>query len=87
MARTRGTRAAAADVEDVADGPERQSRYAVRWLRRLLEEDPSLSIEEATVVASCLSALGGQSHVEALGMLSAMADQATRQREARRVAS
>jgi len=25
----------------VADGPERQSRYAVRWLRRLLEEDPT----------------------------------------------
>ena len=27
--------------------PERRSRFAVRWLRRLLEEDERLSIEEA----------------------------------------
>jgi hypothetical protein len=62
----------------VADqDPERRSRYAVRWLRRLLEESDSLTIEEAAMAASCLSALGGQSHDEALGMLSAMADRAT----------
>ena len=32
--------------------PERRSRFAVRWLRRLLEEDESLTIEEATMAAS-----------------------------------
>ena len=29
--------------------PKRRSRFAVRWLRRLLEEDESLTIEEAAV--------------------------------------
>ena len=53
---------------------QRPARFAVRWLRRLLEENESLTIEEATMAASCLSALGGQSHDEALGMLSAMAE-------------
>jgi hypothetical protein len=38
----------------VADGP----RFAVRWLRRL-EEGDNLTVEEASVAASCLSALGG----------------------------
>jgi hypothetical protein len=47
---------------------------AVRWLRQSLEEDESLTIEEAAVAASCLSALGGPSHEEALGVLSAMAE-------------
>ena len=47
--------------------PERRSRFAVRWLRRLLEEDESLTIEEAAMAASCLSALGGPSHEEAWG--------------------
>jgi hypothetical protein len=42
---------------------------AVRWLGRLLEGDESLTIEEATMAASCLSALGGGSHEEACGML------------------
>jgi hypothetical protein len=37
--------------------PERRSRFAVRWLRRLLEEDVTLTIEEAVVTGSCLSAL------------------------------
>jgi hypothetical protein len=67
--------------------PERRSRFAVRWLRRLLEEDESLTIEEATMAASCLSALGGPSHEEAHGMLAAMSERATRQRVGHRVAS
>ena len=62
--------------------PERRSRFAVRWLRRLLEEDESLTIEEAGVAASCLSALGGPSREEAFGMLAAMAERATRQQDA-----
>jgi hypothetical protein len=32
--------------------PERRSRFATRWLRRLLEEDESLTIEEAAMAAS-----------------------------------
>jgi hypothetical protein len=65
----------------VADkNPERRSRFAIRWLRRRLEEDQSLTIEEAAMAASCLSALGGPSHEEAYGMLAAMAERATRQR-------
>jgi hypothetical protein len=59
---------------------------AVRWLRRLLEEDESLTIEEANLAAACLAALGGPSHEEALGMLLAMAERA-RQRAARQIAS
>jgi hypothetical protein len=66
--------------------PERRSRFAVRWLRRLLEEDESLTIEEAAMAASCLSALGGSSHEESYGMLAAMAERATRQGRAGRVA-
>jgi hypothetical protein len=65
---------------------ERRSRFAVRWLRRLLE-DASLTIEEANLAASCLAALGGSSHEEAVGMLLAMAERATRQRAARQIAS
>ena len=41
-------------------------------------EDESLTIEEAAMAASCLSALGGPSHEEAYGMLAAMAERATR---------
>jgi hypothetical protein len=65
----------------VADqDPERRSRFTVRWLRRLLEEDETLTIEEAAMATSCMAALGGQSHDEALGMLSAMAEKASRPR-------
>jgi hypothetical protein len=67
--------------------PERRSRFAVRWLRRLLEEDETLTIEEATMAASCLSALGGPSHDEVYGTLAAMAERATRQPAGRRVVS
>jgi hypothetical protein len=34
----------------------RDHGFAVRWLRRLLEEDDSLTIEEAAMAASCLAA-------------------------------
>ena len=67
--------------------PTRRSRFAVRWLERLLEEDERLSIEEAAVAASALAALGGRGHQEALAALSAMAEKATRNARARRVAS
>ncbi len=64
--------------------PGRRSRYAVRWLRRLLDEDAHLTIEEAALAASALAALGGRGHPEALSALSAVAGQATRRRAGRR---
>jgi len=55
-------------------------------LRRQLEEDDSLTIEEAAMAASWRSTLGGPSNEEAYGMLAAMAERATRQGRAGRVA-
>jgi hypothetical protein len=63
----------------VQKAPERRSRYTVRWLRRLLEEDENLTVEEAA-----LAALGGRTHHEALSTLSALAEQATGQRGEKR---
>ena len=57
--------------------PGRRSRFALRWLHRLLEEDDRLSIEEA-LAASALVTLGGRGHAEALATLSARAEKATR---------
>ena len=57
--------------------PESHSRYAARTLRRLLDEDPSLSLEDAASAASALAALGGRGHAEALSILQAMAERAT----------
>jgi hypothetical protein len=68
-------------------GPARRSRYAVRWLRRLLEEDENLTVEKAALAASALAALGSRGHDEALSTLTALAERATRQRTRRRLAS
>jgi hypothetical protein len=56
-------------------------------LRRLLEEDQNLTIEDASLAASALAALGGRAHAEALSTLSALAERATRQSGQRRLAS
>jgi hypothetical protein len=53
--------------------PQRGRRYAVRWLRPLLEEADSLTIEEVAFAAAALAALGGPSHAEATSTLSAVA--------------
>jgi ribosomal protein S7 len=71
----------------VQKDPGRRSRYAVRWLLNLLQEDENLTIEEAALAASALAALGGRGQAEALATLSATAERATRQRQVRRVAS
>jgi hypothetical protein len=63
----------------VQKDPGRRSRYTVRWLLRLLEEDENLTIEEATLAASALAGLGGRGHAEALSTLSGLAAKATRQ--------
>jgi hypothetical protein len=39
--------------------PTRYPRVAARWLQRLLEEHPEMTIEEAALAASCLVALPG----------------------------
>jgi hypothetical protein len=54
------------------DSP-RHSRYAVRWLRRLLEERKGTTIEEATLAAASLLALGGPAHHQAHATLAALA--------------
>jgi hypothetical protein len=59
----------------VQKAPERRSRWTVRWLLRLLEEDENLTIEEATLAASALAALGGRGHEEAVSTLSALAEE------------
>ena len=52
----------------------RASRFATRWLHRLLEER-SPTIDEAALAASALAALGGHGHNAAAASLLAMAEQ------------
>jgi hypothetical protein len=66
--------------------PGRYPRVATRWLQRLLEEHPDLTIEEAGLAASCLTALPGSGYREAAQTLKAMAETATRRRRERGVA-
>jgi hypothetical protein len=61
----------------------RHPRVAARWLQRLLEEDPDVTIEEAALAAACLVALPGASYREAAQTLKAMAETATSRRRAR----
>jgi len=58
----------------------RRSRYAVRWLRWLLDEHEPVTIEEATLAAAALLALGGPTHEQAHSTLTALAEQASTQR-------
>src|SRR5262245_1122952 len=67
--------------------PRRHPRVAARWLLRYLEKDPHAPIEEAALAASSLAALIGVAHEEAAQTLRAMAEKATRRRQAERVAS
>ena len=62
--------------------PTRHARVAARWLQRLLEEHPDVTIEEALLAASCLVALPGASYREAAQTLQAMAETATSRRRA-----
>lgn len=58
--------------------PRRHERMAARWLLRLLEEDPDVTIQEAALAASSLAALSGAGYPEAAQTLKAVADRATR---------
>jgi hypothetical protein len=40
--------------------PEGRDRFSVRWLRRLLEEDANLTIDEVVMPATALTVLGGR---------------------------
>ena len=64
----------------------RYPRVAARWLRRLLEEHPDATIEEAALAASCLVALPGAGYGEAAQTLKAMAESATRRRREKGIA-
>jgi hypothetical protein len=57
----------------IEKAPGKRNAYAVRFLSRLLKEDPGLTIEDAVLAASALAALGGRSHEQAVSTLSAMA--------------
>src|SRR6266511_2468028 len=51
----------------------RSQRYTVRWLVRYLNAADAPTIDEVAFIGTCLAALGGQSHAEALSVLRAMA--------------
>src|SRR5262249_16887785 len=42
-----------------AEAPERFDRAARRWLSRLLEESPALTLDDVTVALGCLRGLSG----------------------------
>jgi hypothetical protein len=51
--------------------PRRRTAFTVRWLRRLLDEDRHLTIDQAALAASALASLGGRGHEEAHAALAA----------------
>jgi hypothetical protein len=57
--------------------PRRHPRVAARWLLRYLEDCDEATIDEATMVASCLAALVGDRYQDAALTLQAAADRAT----------
>jgi hypothetical protein len=58
------------------------SRYAVRWLQRLLDEHPDVTIEEAALAASALASLGGRAHDDAAASLLATTKRVSGRRRA-----
>ena len=64
----------------------RHPRVASQWLLRYLEEDPHVTIEEATLAASSLMALTSPSYEEAAQTLLAMTERASSRRQERGVA-
>jgi hypothetical protein len=54
--------------------PERRDRLAVRWLARLIEEDPRLTLDEARLAMSALASLGGRGHEHAVTTLALMSE-------------
>jgi hypothetical protein len=48
---------------------DRGERYALRWLSRYLAERPVATLDDVTIVVTCLRALGGPAHADALAAL------------------
>jgi hypothetical protein len=71
----------------IEKAPGKRNAYAVRFLRRLLEEDENLTIDEAVLAASALAALGGRGQEQAVSTLSGIAERASRQARNRPIAS
>jgi hypothetical protein len=67
--------------------PHRRSAFAIRWLRRLLDEDRNLTVDQAVLAVSALASLGGRGHEEAHATLAAMAERASSQGRRPRLAS
>ena len=63
---------------------ERASRYAVRWLQRLVDEHPTVTIEEAAFAASALAALSGPGPDDAAASLVALVERVGGQAHSRR---
>jgi hypothetical protein len=55
----------------------RSRRMAARWLQRWLDETRGVTIDDASMVAGCLGALGGPRHEPALSALRDVAERAT----------
>jgi hypothetical protein len=68
-------RCARPDNPDRAKDSRRHPRVAARWLLRYLEECDDATIDEAAMVAACLSALAGDRHRDAALTLRAMAEE------------
>jgi hypothetical protein len=49
--------------------PDRGERFALRWLSRYLAERPAATLDDVTIVVTCLRALGGRAHAGALESL------------------
>jgi hypothetical protein len=79
------TDALALTVLAVEKAPGKRNAYTTRFLRRLLEEDENLTIDEAVLAASALAALGGRAHEQAVATLSAMTERASRRERTRAV--
>jgi len=48
---------------------DRGERWAKRWLARYLAERPAATLDDVLLSATCLRALGGPAHAEALAAL------------------
>jgi hypothetical protein len=77
------TDALALTVLAVEKAPGKRNAYTTRFLRRLLDADENLTIDEAVLAATALAALGGRAHQQAVSALSDMAERASRRKRTR----
>ena len=58
----------------------RHQRVAVHWLQRYIDEHPGVTLDDAGLAGSCLTALTGRNGEDAAVTLRAMSDRATGRR-------